>query len=405
MNFGFHYFDINFQLPYSNNLPDDKTLNGDGLSTVWNFLQKDKKFKGKPKIIDKLIEDDENFFYLLDIPYPFIYNYNILSNFYLPEKVHEAVKANKCKVIFGVFMEPPAKEWEKSLIQLARNYNLKKENLFILTGDNNYKTDSELFTAITYNYFLSCNLFLDTVQDNDKFLFTEIKHKLKNEYPYTAKFLCLNRISRSHRLYFYYKLLQQPTLTNNTLISLASKSEPAFMDALHYELTSWVKDKKERDKIFNFFKYRKIDIFIDDLDKNFNAASNLTIELLNSTFISIITETDVESERLFLSEKIAKGLYSKQPFIVFGNPGTLSYLKKLGFKTFNRWFDESYDGETDVVKRVNKILGLMGYLNTFSHKELYELRNKMKSVLEHNQKKIIEYSETNLFEKLNIYNK
>ena len=47
----------------------------------------------------------------------------------------------------------------------------------------------------------------------------------------------------------------------------------------------------------------------------------------------------------------------------------------------------------------------MGYLNTFSHKELYELRNKMKSVLEHNQKKIIEYSETNLFEKLNIYNK
>ena len=99
-------------------------------------------------------------------------------------------------------------------------------------------------------------------------------------------------------------------------------------------------------------------------------------------------------------------MFCKQPFIVLGNPGTLAYLKKLGFKTFNRWFDESYDGELDFKKRLEKIISLMSYLNTYPEAELFEMREKMNKVLEYNHKKIIEYDDTmQVFGKLNIYNK
>ena len=79
---------------------------------------------------------------------------------------------------------------------------------------------------------------------------------------------------------------------------------------------------------------------------------------------------------------------------------------KLGFKTFNRWFDESYDGELDFKKRLEKIISLMSYLNTYPESELFKMREEMNKVLEYNHKKIIEYDDTmQVFGKLNIYNK
>ena len=167
-----------------------------------------------------------------------------------------------------------------------------------------------------------------------------------------------------------------------------------------------LKDPEESLKVSNFFKNRRFNIFLDDYDKNINLASNIPYDLFNTTFISIITETDVSAGKVFISEKIAKGFYSKQPFILLGNPSTLVYLKRLGFKTFSKWIDESYDQEYDFKKRVNMIIKLMNDLNKYSHKELFKIRNEMSEVLEHNHSKIIKYNDMNrVFKKVNIYKK
>ena len=50
--------------------------------------------------------------------------------------------------------------------------------------------------------------------------------------------------------------------------------------------------------------------------------------------------------------KIFKPVSNLQPFIVFGDYLTLAELRKLGFKTFEPFIDESYDLERDPKKRI-----------------------------------------------------
>jgi hypothetical protein len=77
-----------------------------------------------------------------------------------------------------------------------------------------------------------------------------------------------------------------------------------------------------------------------------------------------------------------------QPFIVFGNPGTLQELQNIGFKTFNEFWDESYDSELDFSKRLSKIITILKDLAKKSDEELLEITKKMLPILQHNYEHI-----------------
>ena len=69
-----------------------------------------------------------------------------------------------------------------------------------------------------------------------------------------------------------------------------------------------------------------------------------------------------------------------------GNPNTLEYLRSIGFKTFSDWWDESYDNELDVKKRMDKIFNIVESLCSKSLDELTQMRMDMKEILIHNYK-------------------
>ena len=58
----------------------------------------------------------------------------------------------------------------------------------------------------------------------------------------------------------------------------------------------------------------------------------------------------------------------------------LKYLKKLGFKTFSDWWDESYDEEQDLEKRIDKIVFILKRLSEKNHEELIEVRKQIKDI-------------------------
>lgn len=60
------------------------------------------------------------------------------------------------------------------------------------------------------------------------------------------------------------------------------------------------------------------------------------------TLLSMVVESRVEPW-LFISEKTFKPIAHGHPFMIFGPPGILHYLKALGFATFDHVIDESYD--------------------------------------------------------------
>ena len=70
------------------------------------------------------------------------------------------------------------------------------------------------------------------------------------------------------------------------------------------------------------------------------------------------------------------------PIIVVAPPYTLEYLKTFGIKTFDKWWDESYDREENHYQRIKKIFNLIDYINSKSIEELKIMYNEMKEIIE-----------------------
>ena len=57
----------------------------------------------------------------------------------------------------------------------------------------------------------------------------------------------------------------------------------------------------------------------------------------------------------------------------------------MGIPNFSKWWDESYDVEVDLNKRVNMIMKEIMRLSVLTIDELKKIRNDMSVVLKHNQ--------------------
>ena len=67
-----------------------------------------------------------------------------------------------------------------------------------------------------------------------------------------------------------------------------------------------------------------------------------------------------------------------------GNPRSLEVLRGQGYKTFSKWWDESYDEETDLYKRMDKIFKVMGEIATWDMEKCYKITQEMLPTLIHN---------------------
>ena len=73
----------------------------------------------------------------------------------------------------------------------------------------------------------------------------------------------------------------------------------------------------------------------------------------------------------------------QQPFIIQSCKGSLEYLRRYGFRTFDEYWDESYDEADDSV-RTYKIGQLLESLHNMSQKEKTALQTAVNSTVEHN---------------------
>jgi hypothetical protein len=82
-----------------------------------------------------------------------------------------------------------------------------------------------------------------------------------------------------------------------------------------------------------------------------------------------------------------------QPFILFGNPNSLKKLKEYGFKTFDKWWDESYDEELDLNIKLEKITKVLEEIAGWDFHKCFEITNQMEEVLIHNYKRMMSMDE------------
>lgn len=106
-------------------------------------------------------------------------------------------------------------------------------------------------------------------------------------------------------------------------------------------------------------------------------------ELMES-FLHVVTETCFWDDRTHLTEKIFKPIVAKQPFVLLGCTKNLAYLKSYGFKTFDSWWDESYDEIEDPVQRIQAVVKIIKDICNTPNDELERMLQGMNHVLEHN---------------------
>jgi hypothetical protein len=370
---------------------------GFGYDTVDNLLGNNENF-----IYPILIRDKEDFKGLIDDSYIF-----------LNETIINAVKSGKSKIVLFYLFEGDFYSHDDFYFvnRFINKHNFKKNEVLLLT--NNLRINEvkhvPVFNIATYNYFLSNPWFIkeDLLNiNNDIYFKNELARKLDYVTSFTKikTFLCLNRRPRPHRIVMFAEICKNEKLLNNSIISLGNRdldinignNKNAWISTYNTLISETYKyDKSAGLEFLKNYDNGKVQFV--DANPNYNLAFNLNETLQLSTFVNIITETLFENETIFLSEKIWKPIYTCQPFIVVGNPFILRELKKLGFKTFSDFWDESYDDEQNFEKRIEKIIELLLVLAEKTEDELLEITKQMSNILEHNYNNFLTKSREEIF--------
>jgi len=113
---------------------------------------------------------------------------------------------------------------------------------------------------------------------------------------------------------------------------------------------------------------------------NSDLAMRVPSKIYENSLVDLVVETYFGLP-VFLTEKTGKPIIAKRPFILYASAYTLKNLKRFGYKSFPRLFDESYDEIPNNNLRKQKILHEIENLNK---KKLAEHKNYIEDIVEHN---------------------
>lgn len=123
------------------------------------------------------------------------------------------------------------------------------------------------------------------------------------------------------------------------------------------------------------------------------------LDITMKPFSQLISESQIDY--FFLTEKTAKALFLKQPFLVLGVVGFHKKLEEMGFQLYTELFDYSFDSITDLNLRCESIIKEFEKIKSINVYDMYKILepkliyNMNKSIeimnsYEHN-KEIIDY--------------
>jgi hypothetical protein len=282
------------------------------------------------------------------------------------------VKNKKCRIVFVYILEGYSKDIVINFLNnLRQKHNFDYEDILLITS-NLIQLNNHNFNIFQYNYFGNHLQFLsisklDKIQlkyyENNYNKFLNNKNKLH--------FLCFNGLPRFNRILMFNELNKNQKLIGKSITTLRSNEKNYY-----YDIPNW--------------ETRKL-----------SAGASLNIEAHLDCFLNIVTETLFDSDSIFISEKTYKPIYMCQPFIIFGNPHSIKKLKEFGYKTFDRWWDESYDNEIDINKRFDKIVDILEQISEWDMDKCFQIKKEMQDILIHNYKNMLKTDEIyNLFNML-----
>jgi hypothetical protein len=345
--------------------------------------------------------NDDNLIYLCESFEPSPYINSFIEN--MSSDVFTKLKNGNIRIVFNWAGEALYDERINSSLELEfAKYNLNVNSIFILTSANNIKNTSNI------NY-ISDHFFLQNSANSLKLFLTQTSAKnMNNDFDWNSEivsydiftkykskhFISLNRqISRPHR-YAFGLFVEKHNLWDKGYFSFLHMMDNVTQC---FETLS-MNDFNSYGDIHDSFK-SKIPIHLDTihlLDKtkmhNFRVSEIYYKPAYEDSVINIVTETAFSNNKVFMSEKTFHPIINLQPFIIFSSNGHLAELKRLGFKTFDGFIDESYDMEENSQKRFKMVCDEILRLSQMDISELNKLYLSYKEIYIHNRQHLLKFT-------------
>ena len=217
------------------------------------------------------------------------------------------------------------------------------------------------------------------------------------------QFVCFNRRIRPPR-YCMIAMLHHNKLLKDNLVSFSIETRDNTINKLNCLGPNGIPDSGEVTKILGntklckkylsyfdeLFKMSPLTVDYEDLIK-VQGPGYETREPYLESYFSIVTETPFTNKTYFSTEKIYRPMLHYHPFIVQGSPYTLKRLKKLGFKTFHPYIDESYDEIISPFRRMQKLTKEIKRICNMSKGEMHKWYYQQLDIVIHNRDLIYKY--------------
>jgi len=127
---------------------------------------------------------------------------------------------------------------------------------------------------------------------------------------------------------------------------------------------------------------------VDDLHtRDHNSYDQNMTDLYSDSYFNIVLETMIDidnSNGQFVTEKTFKPIFNNQFFVVVSSVDHLRHLRDLGYQTFGRCIDESYDSVTNNQDRFEAVLDLTKSLIRSGQDNLHRLYLDLAPEIQHN---------------------
>tara|TARA_B100000900_G_C20580500_1_gene717318 strand:+ start:962 stop:2200 length:1239 start_codon:yes stop_codon:yes gene_type:complete len=386
------------------NYREDIQIEVDGVLSPLNFLcylflENENKLKNKARIKKDIIDQYYNIAKdntLVENPdeaeilYILVSNINFfrrMDEYKINKTILSKLQSGECKL----FIDIPDDGW------FASKINKTLEGLHSWLDDNNILQKNV--------YVKNMNLISDKRETEINMITSTINSEvyLRNTPSMPCKFNSIdklfvnyNRVVKSHKLFLGYSLFQND-LVENSLIGFSDNYiEPQSIGKNYTEFNY------DFNVLYNFLKelpYKIDNKDIKDLDDQGIIGQLIERTDYERTFLSLVSESTCEDGVVYLSEKTFKPIAMGHPFIIVGATGSIKKLKDIGYKTFDEFWDESYDNCNTYKERIERIIEILLSLKSKNFEELISMREQMKEITDYNfklfNKRVKDYKLTN----------
>jgi hypothetical protein len=198
----------------------------------------------------------------------------------------------------------------------------------------------------------------------------------------TQTFMSPNRIvagKRDHRVLFLYNVFRHGLQNNHISAPRICPVENIDITSIAQKYTNVYQD------ITQVFKQAQLPrLFAGETTQNMTSCWLTNFAEAADSLVYVPTETVYFGRRTHITEKTFKAIALEMPFVLVAPSGSLAYLREYGFKTFDSVFDESYDLETNDLRRIEQVTALLKSLDQMSVKQRHEIHQACLPIVQHN---------------------